>query len=68
MAGRAARTIAGSRVVVLPRTGHVAMMECPALVAAEIDVLLGGIPVGSDPLLGRTGAQNGEHSVAAAAG
>ncbi len=68
MAGRAARTITGSKVVVLPRTGHVAMMEHPELVAAEIGVLLGGIPVGSDPLLGRTGAQNGEHSVAAAAG
>jgi pimeloyl-ACP methyl ester carboxylesterase len=68
MAGHAARTIRDSRVVVLPRTGHVAMMEHPALVAAEMAVLLGGIPVGPDRLLGRTGAQNGEHSVAAAAG
>lgn len=68
MAGRAARTIRGSRVVVLPRTGHVAMMEHPGLVAAEIGVLLGGIPVGSGRLPVSTGAQNGEHSVAAAAG
>lgn len=67
-AGRAARTIKDSRVVVLPRTGHVAMMEYPELVAAEISVLLGGIPAGPDRLLGKTGAQNGDHSVAAAAG
>ena len=40
MAGRAARVFAGSRVVVLPQTGHVAMMEHPALVAAEITMLL----------------------------
>jgi pimeloyl-ACP methyl ester carboxylesterase len=39
-AGRAARTFAGARVVVLPRTGHVAHMEHPDLVAAEIEALL----------------------------
>ncbi len=40
MAGRAARAFAHARIVVLPRTGHVAHMEHPALVAAEIGVLL----------------------------
>jgi pimeloyl-ACP methyl ester carboxylesterase len=44
MAGRAAHAFAGARIVVLPRTGHVAHMEHPAQVAAEIGVLLGGIP------------------------
>jgi pimeloyl-ACP methyl ester carboxylesterase len=41
MAGRAAHAFGGARIVVLPRTGHVAHMEHPAQVAAEIDVLLG---------------------------
>jgi pimeloyl-ACP methyl ester carboxylesterase len=36
MAGRAARAFRGGRVVVLPRTGHVAQMERPAAVAAEL--------------------------------
>jgi pimeloyl-ACP methyl ester carboxylesterase len=40
MAGRAARAFAGARIVVLPGTGHVAHMEHPAQVAAEIGVLL----------------------------
>jgi pimeloyl-ACP methyl ester carboxylesterase len=40
MAGRAARAFAGSRIVVLPRTGHLAHMEHPAQVAAEIAFLL----------------------------
>ncbi len=44
MAGRAAHAFPGARIVVLPRTGHVAHMEHPAQVAAEIDVLLAGIP------------------------
>jgi pimeloyl-ACP methyl ester carboxylesterase len=35
MAGRAARSFPCSRVVVLPRTGHVAQMERPEAVAAE---------------------------------
>jgi pimeloyl-ACP methyl ester carboxylesterase len=35
MAGRAARSFPRSRVVVLPRTGHVAQMERPQTVAAE---------------------------------
>jgi len=35
MAGRAARSYPRSRVVVLPRTGHVAQMERPEAVAAE---------------------------------
>jgi pimeloyl-ACP methyl ester carboxylesterase len=36
MAARAARTFRSCRVVVLPRVGHVAMMERPDLVAAEM--------------------------------
>jgi len=45
MAGRAAHQFADARVVVLPRTGHVAHMEHPDVVAAEIGILL-GIPGG----------------------
>jgi len=45
MAGRAAHQFAEARVVVLPRTGHVAHMEQPDAVAAEIAILL-GIPGG----------------------
>ncbi len=40
MAGRAAHAFAHGRIVVLPRTGHVAHMEHPHLVAAEIGALL----------------------------
>jgi pimeloyl-ACP methyl ester carboxylesterase len=36
MAGRAARAFGDGRIVVLPRTGHVAQMEHPEVVAAEI--------------------------------
>jgi pimeloyl-ACP methyl ester carboxylesterase len=36
MSGRAARTFPNCRVIVLPRIGHVAMMEQPDLTAAEI--------------------------------
>ena len=45
MAGRAAHQFADARVVVLPRTGHVAHMEHPDAVADEIGILL-GIPGG----------------------
>jgi len=45
MAGRAAHQFSDARVVVLPRTGHVAHMEHPDAVAAEIGILL-GIPDG----------------------
>ena len=41
MAGRAAHQFADARVVVLPRTGHVAHMERPAAVADEMGILLG---------------------------
>ena len=41
MAGRAAHQFADARVVVLPRTGHVAHMEHPQTVAAEMGILLG---------------------------
>lgn len=40
MAGRAARTFRGARVVVLPQLGHVAMLERPDLVAAHMRELL----------------------------
>jgi pimeloyl-ACP methyl ester carboxylesterase len=40
MAALAARSFRGARVVLLPRTGHVAMMERPGLVANEIRGLL----------------------------
>lgn len=40
MSGRAARTFPNCRVVVLPRVGHVAMMERPDLTAAEIGEFL----------------------------
>ena len=45
MAGRAAHQFSDARVMVLPRTGHVAHMEHPDAVAAEIGILL-GIPDG----------------------
>jgi pimeloyl-ACP methyl ester carboxylesterase len=44
-AGRAAHVFKDARIVVLPRTGHVAHMEHPGAVAAEIGILL-GIPGG----------------------
>jgi pimeloyl-ACP methyl ester carboxylesterase len=40
MAGRAARTFRNCRAIVLPRIGHVAMMERPELVAAEMRTFL----------------------------
>jgi pimeloyl-ACP methyl ester carboxylesterase len=40
LAGRAARAFAHARIVVLPRTGHLAHMEHPRLVATEIGALL----------------------------
>ena len=40
MAGKAARSFRRARVVVLPGVGHVAMMERPAMVAAEIGSFL----------------------------
>ena len=40
MAGHAARTFRGARVQVLSRTGHVAMMERPGLVAGQMRELV----------------------------
>jgi pimeloyl-ACP methyl ester carboxylesterase len=40
-AGRAAHMFSDARIVVLPRTGHIAQMERPGWVAAEIGILLG---------------------------
>ena len=40
-AGRAAHAFKNAKIVVLPRTGHVAQMERPGLVATEIGMLLG---------------------------
>ena len=39
-AGRAAHAFKNAKIVVLPRTGHVAQMERPGLVAAEMGMLL----------------------------
>ncbi|MGH3193624.1 MAG: alpha/beta fold hydrolase [Streptosporangiaceae bacterium] len=39
-AGRAAHAFRNGRIVVMPRTGHVAHMEHPQAVAAEISQLL----------------------------
>lgn len=52
MAGRAARTFPHGRVVVLPRTGHVAQMERPELVAAEFRQLVAAAAPrpGNEPL------------------
>jgi pimeloyl-ACP methyl ester carboxylesterase len=41
MAGRAAHAFGDARILVLPRTGHLAHMEHPAQVAAEIGTFLG---------------------------
>jgi pimeloyl-ACP methyl ester carboxylesterase len=58
MAGRAAHAFSGARIVVLPRTAHVAHMEHPAQVAAEIDALLAGIPAPAHLLtVGRDGTR-----------
>ncbi len=57
-AGRAARTFGNCRVVVLPKIGHVAMMERPDLVAAEMRDFLSGpaaLPVGGAGELSRAG-------------
>ena len=50
IAGRAAHAFAGAsaRIVVLPRTGHLAHMEHPQLVAAEIGILLAQSTGGTD--------------------
>ena len=45
-AGRAAHQFKDARIVVLPRTGHVAQMEHPDLVAAEIGILLDSAAAG----------------------
>ena len=56
MAGRAAHQFADARVVVLPRTGHVAQMERPAAVAAEIRRLLISPPLAHDGFWGEPAA------------
>ena len=48
LAGRAAHAFAGAKIVVLPRTGHLAHMEHPGAVAAEIGLLLADVSAG-DP-------------------
>lgn len=44
LAGPAARAFPNASVIVLPRTGHVAQMEHPALVAARFREMVAGIP------------------------
>ncbi len=62
MAGRAAHQFADARVVVLPRTGHVAHMEHPDVVAAEIGILL-GIPGGFGRLTQERAGEENTRSV-----
>ena len=62
MAGRAAHQFADARVVVLPRTGHVAHMEHPDVVAAEIGILL-GIPAGFGRLTQERAGEGNTRSV-----
>jgi pimeloyl-ACP methyl ester carboxylesterase len=52
MAGLAARAFRSARVMVLPRTGHVAMMEWPHLVATEMRAMLAATrrPVPAPPV------------------
>jgi pimeloyl-ACP methyl ester carboxylesterase len=47
MAGRTAHAFKNARIVVMPHTGHLAHMEHPALVAAEIGVLLAAASEGA---------------------
>ena len=47
-AGRAVHAFSSGKIVVLPRTGHVAQMERPGLVAAEIGMLLAATSQGAD--------------------
>jgi pimeloyl-ACP methyl ester carboxylesterase len=54
-AARAARTFRTCRVVVLPKVGHVAMMERPDLVAAELRSFLAAAAGGpAGPAAGRS--------------
>jgi pimeloyl-ACP methyl ester carboxylesterase len=62
MAGRAAHQFADARVVVMPRTGHVAHMEHPDAVAAEIGILL-GIPGGVGRLTQERAGEGNTRSV-----
>lgn len=60
MAGRAARTFPNCRVLVLPRIGHVAMMERPEEVATEMRDFLrrtaaAALAAGDRPALGAVG-------------
>ncbi|MDR8412727.1 alpha/beta hydrolase [Nonomuraea sp. 3-1Str] len=52
MAAKAARTFQQVRLVLLPRAGHVAMMEMPSVVAAEARRLIGETRLGNAPLTG----------------
>ncbi len=62
IAGRAAHQFADARVVVMPRTGHVAHMEHPDAVAAEIGILL-GIPGGFGRLTQERAGEENTRSV-----
>ncbi|MEV0195373.1 alpha/beta hydrolase [Nonomuraea sp. NPDC050691] len=52
MAAKAARTFPQVRLVLLPRAGHVAMMEMPSVVAAEARRLIGETRLGNAPVTG----------------
>jgi pimeloyl-ACP methyl ester carboxylesterase len=49
LAGRAAHAFASPRIVVLPRTGHLAHMEHPGQVAAEIAIMLDATAQQAEP-------------------
>ena len=54
IAGKAAHAFSRARIVVMPRTGHLAHMEHPHLVAAEIGVLL-ALSAGAAPSSAQAG-------------
>jgi len=68
MAGRAARTFRNCRVLVLPRIGHVAMMERPDLVAAEMREFLRTGDRYTERRHQRAGAERQSGNVSPAAG
>lgn len=72
MAGRAARAFRHARVMVLPRTGHVAQMERPAAVAAEFRRLITAaapmMAAAGAPALARAGHDHSQAPAIAPAG
>ncbi|MFD0773855.1 alpha/beta fold hydrolase [Streptomonospora algeriensis] len=59
MAARAANAFPRSRLVLMPETGHVAMMECPERVGREVRAFLRGVESGGSARSRRAGAFRG---------